>query len=335
MVMVVLDSTNTAAVLADAVGEAPLDLPVNDNAAEAAVEAPAKVETAPEADDVEGDDGLTPRQKREFTASMLKTIGKKHGMLKEAEEFAKAQIFERRAVERRAIELEQEVERLRSAAKPAEPVVEPTEPKREAFQTDEAFQDAIMDWKVDQRFKAREAETAREAAEVRQAQVVADASARIAHAISIVPDFVAVTEAVDMRVPDLIAGAMQESELFAEIGYHFAKHPETLEELRLMSPAKSLVALGKIEAKLQPFAPVAKVDAKSDNGVKPSAPNGTLPSSKTESLPSRPRATAPITPLSSASSVQVVKDETDMNVREVITDWSRKNKVNLSRRQRH
>src|ERR1700760_1568832 len=37
-----------------------------------------KPEVKAEDDDVEGEDGLTPRQKREFTKAMQATIGKKH-----------------------------------------------------------------------------------------------------------------------------------------------------------------------------------------------------------------------------------------------------------------
>src|SRR5882672_113538 len=63
--------------------------------------APAKVEEVAESkeDDIEGEDGLTPRQKREFTESMLKTIGKKHRRQMEAEEFATAQYNERQLAE--------------------------------------------------------------------------------------------------------------------------------------------------------------------------------------------------------------------------------------------
>ena len=56
----------------------------------------------PDPDDIEGDDGLTPRQKREYTEQMQKTIGKKHRKQMEAEEFALAQYNEKTLAEQRA-----------------------------------------------------------------------------------------------------------------------------------------------------------------------------------------------------------------------------------------
>ncbi len=210
----------------------------------------------------------------------------------------------------------------------------------------------MIDYKVDQKWKAREAEqeqqrqeAQQQRQEAQQQEIVQHAQARIERAIDLVPDFKEVTEAVDMAVPPHIAGYMQESDLFAEMGYHFAKHPEVLaklaeltEGLRPGTPqfvrgiTRSLVELGKIESKLQPFAPVAKVT----NGSEPSQTNGTKPSTETGSAPSKPRTQAPIIrPLSAGSGAQVEKDEAEMKTPEVLTAWQKKHGVQLTARKRH
>ena len=67
-----------------------------------------------EIDDTEGEDGLTPRQKREFTKSMLATIAKKHRAQREAEELATTEYNRGRLAEQRAEQLARENERLKA-----------------------------------------------------------------------------------------------------------------------------------------------------------------------------------------------------------------------------
>src|SRR6202012_1716304 len=69
-------------------------------------------------DDVEGEDGLTPRQKREFTKAMQATIGKKHRMQREAEEFAQSQYQEAKLAEARAAKLEADLAALKAQLQP-------------------------------------------------------------------------------------------------------------------------------------------------------------------------------------------------------------------------
>jgi len=165
------------------------------------------------------------------------------------------------------------------------------------------------------------------------------AASRIAHALEVVPDYREVTGACDWVTPPAVAGYMQESEMFAELGYYLAQHPEAREKLTGLTPAKQLVEIGKIESTLQPFS-TAKVE-KVTNGVKPSpSSNGAEPShaeptaSDTGIAPSKPRAAAPIKPLTSGSAV-VEKPESEMDGREALAKWQRSRGVNLNRRSRH
>jgi hypothetical protein len=126
---------------------------------------------------------------------------------------------------------------------------------------------------------------------------------------------------------------LQESDMFAELGYHFAKHPDELAKLSAMSPTRRLVALGKIEGTLSPFAaPKAAKD-----GDKPDADPPKAAASTTDGItPSKARSDAPvIKPLSSSSGRAVDPDPREMTTREAIAEFQRQKGLNLTRRQRH
>jgi hypothetical protein len=342
MATVVIDNADVGAVLADARGEKVEPVKADTK------EAKADDKAADNTDDVEDENGVTPAQKREFTAKMLAAIGKKHRQMmeakesaativKSAEDFAAEQYNEKRLAEQRAENLERELQRLKNAQIKVE-VKEATEPKRKDFKTDDEFRDAAIDWKVDQKLQAKQREDQQREDERRQQQVLEAANSRIARAIETVPDFKAVTEACDWETPPYIASYMQESEMFGELGYFLAK-PEQAElraKLSKMRPEAALVEIGKIESKLSPFA-AAKANG---NGSDNSKSNGSTPStdasqaSSTDSGQSKSRA-AVIKPLSSGSAVQVEKDEAEMSPQEALAAWQKKHGVNLQARKRH
>lgn len=322
---------------------------VVDNAPEKAAAPTAETppDDAPD-DDEEGEDGLTPKQKREFTASMQKTIAKKHRMQKEAEELATSEYNRGKLAEERATRLEREMATLKQQLNPKAEVEAPKQPARADFATDDAYQDALIDYRVDQKLQAKEAADATRAEEVRQQEVINHANALRDRAIELVPDFKEATEGVDMPVPQFIADYMLESDMFAELGYHFAKNPDVLTKLTeytanvrpgtqafVKGITRSLVELGKIESKLSPFSK-EKVKNGEDAIEEPKSINGTQPSTETGSAPSKPRVQAPIIrPLSAGSGAQVTKDEGEMKTSEVITAWQKKHGVNLTARKRH
>lgn len=290
-------------------------------------------------DDTPGEDGLTPKQKREYTKSMLATIAKKHRAQKEAEELATRQYNERILADQRAENLARELEALKAANKPV--VTESKLPQREAFKSDQEYWDAMVDYRVENKLQQERQQRAAEAEERRQAEIKAAATARIDRAKELVSDFEDVVAAMDTSVPPYVASYMQESELFAELGYHFAQNPAVLEKLasytdglRQGSAAytqgvtRQLVALGKIESTLQPFAPKSADGSRETKEPKPSTETG--------SAPSKPRITAPIIkPLNGGSASQVQRDEADMTGSQVITAWQKKHGVNLTARKRH
>lgn len=305
-------------------------------------------------DDVEGEDGLTPRQKREWTAAMLKSVGKKHREKLEAEEFAAAQYNDRVLADKRAEKAEQEREAFKAELAKLQPakIEVSAEPQREKFQTDKEYQDALIDWRVEQKFKEREAE----AVQQRRQAIEQNTQASLARALELVPDFESVTSAAELNIPGHVVHLMQESGLFAEFGYHFAKNPDDLAKLAIATPNRLKLEFQKIESKLTPFASLtaagtegkangqkpstsetesaSSTTAASGNGADPSRPQ--TESTQTGAGPSKPRGTAPvITPLSAGSTSQVDKAPAEMNTREMIVDWQKKNQRNLGLRKRH
>ena len=278
---------------------------------------PAEAEAEDDADDVEGEDGLTVRQKRELSAKMLKAIGKKHRQVKEAEEFASHQVRLVREAERRAAELERELAQRKPQQAPAEQV----EPKRENFATETEFIDARIKWGVDQGIARREAER-QEGARVHRVQE------QLERARQLIPDFEKVTSA-SLNWPGAVAQYMRDSDLFAELGYHFASNPKELERIAALTPVRQLVEVGKIEARLSPFG--SAKDTKEPDGKAQAAPS----TQDTGFSPSKARSDAPVIKPLNGDGQAVDPDPKGMTTREMIQAFQKAKGVNLSTRRRH
>lgn len=325
MAVTVVDGSNLEQVMADAgvaEAETKADKPAEKAAAKPAdkpTDKEAKPDEADDADDVEGDDGLTQRQKRELSGKMLKAIGKKHRQVKEAEEFAAHQIREKTEAERRATEAEERARQLEAQLRPVKEEVEPT---REAFSTEGDYIDAKIKWGVDQGIKQRDME--REALAMQKS-----VEQQYARAVEMVPDFEEATSK-QLNYPRGVATYMRDSDMFAELGYHFAKNPQSLEKLASLAPMRQLVELGKIEATLRPFGSSAsspKADDKSDDDKSSTVDTGFSPS--------KARSDAPVISPLTGSEGSVEPDVRTMGIRQSIEHFQKTNKVNLHARKRH
>ncbi len=341
MTIQVLDSTDMTGILADAGVEFDHP-PVDENAQANESEVNTKQEDPanhPD-DDAEGEDGLTPREKRELSAKMLKAVGKRHAARKEAEAFAADQYNMRMLAEQRAKQLEEELAKVRSGAQKQQPGQEDPQslekPNRHNFATESEYLDAMIQYGVDQRLAAQREQEARQAAQRAQEEALEVARSRIQKAVELVPDFEDVVGSVDLEVPPAVAGYMQKSDLFAELGYHFAKNPEVLLSLSKLAPDEQLVKLGKIEAKLEPFGSKTQNDSKSSKNQSNGQSEDPAPSHKTGTAPSKARGNAApvITPLDGTGSADIPKGS-NANIRETIQEWSKRNQVNLGMRKRH
>ena len=330
MVTTVVDSNNLEQILAHAAGENP-EPPTDQAAANAedtsAADKSAETSTETSETEQEDDDGLTESQRREFTKSMQKTIGKKHRQMKEAEEFAAAQYREKVEAERRAAELERQLEETRRVTQPEQK--EEKEPAREDFATDAEYLKAAVAYETSQRMKEFMAQTAEQ-------QVRQRAGERVDRARELVPDFDSVVKGATMPIPAAVGKYMESSEMIAELAYHFAKNPDVLESLHKKSGVSQLVELGKIEAKLAPFAKAKAEVSKPQHGTVEEVKKPT-PSDETAIAPSKTtRESAPvINPLNTSATTAHEKSASEMNVRDMIESWQNKTGTNLTRRKRH
>ncbi len=332
----VLDSTDLEGILTDAgntLGEVIYEVPKTDDGkdgvkkAEEAIKPESKAMEETHKDDEEDENGLTEEQKKDLSSKMQKAIGKKHRMLKEAEEFAAAQYNERKLAEQRAANLERELESLR--VKPETKQEAPKKPQRSDFSTDNEFLDASIAFGVQEGLRLQREQQAKEAAEREAKTVMEQASERLEKAKELVEDFDEVVSNADVVIPRAIAGYMQKSDMFAELGYHFAKNPDLILSLSKLSPDMQLVKVGRIEGTLEPFDKVSKkaevkdVQASGNNGSKPSK-------NETEDiLPRQTRKAPVISPLNSGSANVEIDP---LKIRDVIVDYQKKNGINFSRK---
>ena len=340
MAITVLDSTDTAGILADA--GITLDEPAP-KPAEGEPKPEVKVEgktaeTHDEPEDDEDENGLTAADKEVLTKRMQKAVGKQHRMRKEAEEFAAAQYSQAKLAEQRAAALEREIAELKAKVTPPEAKQEPTEPNRANFANEAAYVDAMIQFHVDKRM-AEKAEEDRKASEKRRFdERLETAKGRLMRAIEVVPDFEDVVMANDTTLSPEIGTYLEESEMVAELTYYFAKNPDVLASLEKLSPHSKLVKIGKIESTLSPFEPkAAQNDTSSSNEQSNGKAAKPAPSTDTGIDLSKPRSKpAPVfSPLDGSGSAGHQVDSKDMNVREAIEDFAKRNRTNLNARKRH
>lgn len=165
--------------------------------------------------------------------------------------------------QRRIDKLTREIEALKrqiaepSSVKPQDKPSQPAQPataakpKLEDFQTLEAYQEALTDWKLDERDRLQKEQQARTDTEnaLRQEQTEwtkKERAARKAHS-----DYDDLMETVQIPAgPGVLAArqAMLEDPNGAELLYHLAKHPKELERIAALPPASAVMAIGRLSA---------------------------------------------------------------------------------------
>lgn len=196
---------------------------------------------------------------------------------------------QREAAEARvdANRLREQLNKIQGGQKPAETQVAAPEgkPIRSAYQNDEAWVEALADWKYDTRIKA----DAQRERQIEEEQVLSDYKRRAKEYTKIHPDFDDAIES--LRLPEQIGYGVQNALIDMpdgeKVAYYIATNPEVLSELSNMSPARAVAELGAISVGLMP---------------KPSPP-------KTVS-----RVPAPISPVGGSSRAEV--DPSNMSYRE-------------------
>jgi len=275
-----------------------------------------------------------------LTKRMQRAVGKQHRKRMEAEEFAEAEYNQRHLAEQRAENLEKQLAALKQGSTPE--TVEstaPVPPLRQNFSSENDWVDAMIQYGVDKRL-AEKAEEDRTAAQKREYdERIETAKGRIVKAIDLVPDFEETIMGNDSTLSPAIGTYLEESEMVAELTYYLAKNPDVLVSLLKLSPHTQLVKIGKIESTLTPFG--GSTQTEHDSKSSKEASNGkvakTEPSTNTGIDLSKPRSKpAPVfAPLDAGGNAAASKDSKDMNIRESIEDFAKRNRVNLGSRKRH
>jgi hypothetical protein len=202
-----------------------------------------KTEPPSEADDSTESEEEAERQRPNGRSRRIDKLTKENEQLRRESEQLRAQYA--KFVEQQA----------KPAAEPAKPAEPSGKPRLHDYPTLEAYQEALTDWKINQREAAKEAEAANAAAERAAAKLQTDwqnseTAARTAH-----PDYDEIVQSV--RAPDgpgvpAMRQALLEDEAGAEILYYLGQHPDEMTKIAAMPLASAAKEIGKLAVKLAP-----------------------------------------------------------------------------------
>lgn len=151
-------------------------------------------------------------------------------------------------------------------------------PKREAFQDDDAYLEAQIEHRAEQ--KAREKLEQREKAE--QSERMAESFQEKAEKASErYPDFSVVVGNPALSINEAMAEFISESDLGPDLAYHLGKHPLDAARIASMSPVKAARELGRLESEI-----AARPKANPSKAPEPITPVGSRGKSTASTLPS-------------------------------------------------
>ena len=159
--------------------------------------------------------------------------------------------------QRKIERLDAENQELRSrleAIERGKPESKPVEGKPQVgnFDTYEEFEEALIDWKVEQREAAAKAKAAEEKAKEETRTRVEAWEAKLNASRKVHDDYDEVIESVDVPLSAALQALIVESEHGAELAYRLAHKPEEIERLSKLSPVSCARELGKLEAEITP-----------------------------------------------------------------------------------
>lgn len=148
-------------------------------------------------------------------------------------------------------------------------------PNPENFDTHAEYVEALTDWKVDQREKARDEKSLKERIESEHQKLVRTYNERKESFAAKTPDFDEVISEVDIPISATVRQFILESENGPELAYALAKSPEEFARICKLSPLKAASELGKFEIKIQKAPASEKETKKLTKAPKPIEPVGT------------------------------------------------------------
>lgn len=157
---------------------------------------------------------------------------------RETEEFAQSEYEARLQAQRRIAELE-----ALQAKKPEEQ--QDKRPDRSAYKAEEAekYEDDLLAWNRRQAIKEFQAEEAKR----QQDAALRERTEQARHDIADFDDVISAADRRQENIPGHVAAAIIESDKGPHLAYYLAKNPAEAKKIFAMTPAKALLALGKIE----------------------------------------------------------------------------------------
>lgn len=214
----------------------------------------------------------------------------------EDEPQAKPSRFQRR-VERATAELRRQNEDLRARLEVLEGGGEEEQPdqrpQREQFESDEDFQDALVEWRVAQQLAAREAQQAEEAQNSLFQQTLSNYRSQVEQFQDEHEDWDE-TVRQDLPMHTGVQLAIMEMPNAPEVLYYMGKHPDYTKKLAEMSPLGAVMEVGRLSDKLS---------AGRSKGQSPAA-NGSSGQTKPSPRPVQPVRTGTVAPVTSLQAAE-------------------------------
>jgi hypothetical protein len=201
-----------------------------------------------------------------LTEKISRIIAKKHREMREAQEFATGE--GRRAIEaeRRAEQLQREIDALKGKKSDGPNTddasgSDPDEPKPGDFKTVGEYTRALVKYEAKKAGETGKAKAEQSKQQERANEVVGEFVKRQDAFKAATPDYEDVVGGTELIIPNIAMQYLIESDVGPQLGYYLAKNPDEVTRLQKLSPSRCLAELGKLETKLEKPAAPAKVDA--------------------------------------------------------------------------
>lgn len=250
---------------------------------------------------------------------------------------------ERRELRESVLRLQTEITDLKKphVDPSAKKTVDPNKPRREDFANhdnpDEAWIEALTDYKAELVLDKTKKERDTDAATVEQEKVVKEYQERVVEAKERYDDFDAAFDELDPEDNIQITPVMQymilNSEVGGDISYYLAKNPEVAEKIAKMSQADAIKHMGKLEQKVEDIV-AGIVEAKKAKDKDPDEEPAEEGKKKEEIVSDKKitKAPKPSTPIRPSNNVTSTEKDTSRHVDLVVFDRKYEKERNEQRR---
>lgn len=147
--------------------------------------------------------------------------------------------------------LEVQIRELQTKSQPPAAAKVETEPKPEQFTDMYEYNQALIDFRVDQRMMEEKQKEVNARAEAERQKVINSWAKRVESAKAEIPDFEDMVGSADVVVSNEVRDAIFESDVGPRVLYHLAENPEIAEKLQGMTLTAALRMIGKLEAQFE------------------------------------------------------------------------------------